>query len=162
MTLPPFVLEDSSEDRNIINVNYDIIDTEEGYELILYPLSSINEIGNLIAPMSIGTMILDYHYYLRNSNGSCQNGCGGNCSEWSHKDGHDKVYNTPPKFNQNLCDSNLATYAFNLTPEFALANAYTFLANKTDIRYYYITKDTKVYNSWHGDPTTYATPYYSN
>ena len=55
MTLPPFVLEDSSEDRNIINVNYDIIDTEEGYELILYPLSSINEIGNLIAPMSIGT-----------------------------------------------------------------------------------------------------------
>ncbi len=108
------------------------------------------------------TMILDYHYYLRNSNGSCQNGCGGNCSEWSHKDGHDKVYNTPPKFNQNLCDSNLATYAFNLTPEFALANAYTFLANKTDIRYYYITKDTKVYNSWHGDPTTYATPYYSN
>ena len=36
------------------------------------------------------------------------------------------------------------------------------LVNQTDIRYYYITKNTNVYNSSHSDPTLYATPYYSN
>lgn len=47
MNMVPFV--DSSED-----VNYDIHDTEEGYDLILYPLYSINELGNIILPRSFG------------------------------------------------------------------------------------------------------------
>ncbi len=106
--------------------------------------------------------LLDYHFYLRNGNGTCLNDCGGNCSEWTHKLGLDKTYNhVPAAFGTKLCDSNLSNYAFYLSPEISSA-IYTFLGNQTDIRYYYITKNTNVYNSSHGDPTIYATPYYSN
>lgn len=91
---------------------------------------------------------LDYHFYLRNGNGTCPNGHGGTCSMWSHKLGTGNVTNYIS--NSKLCDMNINN------------KAKKNFSNKNDVRYYRITKDTNVYNSWHGnklDTNGTGTPY---
>ena len=55
---PPTII-DSSEEINVIEVDYDLVETDEDYELILYPLSSISSPEGLLAPLSIGA---EYSY----------------------------------------------------------------------------------------------------
>lgn len=55
---PPTII-DSSDEVNVIEVDYDLIETDEDYELILYPLSNINSPEELLAPLSIGS---EYSY----------------------------------------------------------------------------------------------------
>ena len=78
---------------------------------------------------------LDCHFYLRNGNGTCQNGDGGNCSQWSHKLGTGKVLDGIN--NLKFCDANINN------------NASKDFSNESDVRYYKITKDTNIYNSWY-------------
>lgn len=59
----------------------------------------------------------DYHFYLRNGNGTCPNGHGGDCSMWSHKQGLDAVKNTCANDNYSdvmLCDKIYLNMLLNL------------------------------------------------
>lgn len=55
---PPTII-DSSDEVNVIEVDYDLVETDEDYELTLYPLSSISSLEGLITPLSIGS---EYSY----------------------------------------------------------------------------------------------------
>ena len=90
---------------------------------------------------------IECHFYLRNGNSSCPNH-GGNCSMWSHKRGNEAVRNISiSNSNEILCDQNIGEYIND-------AGYYS------DARYYIITKDTNVYNSWHSsNPSTGPTLY---
>lgn len=100
----------------------------------------------------------DYHYYLRNGNGTCTNPSHAqNCSKWSHKmslgninDVYVDIYNNSII---NLCDANIGDYAC-IIPYSNYTN--------NEVRYYRITNDTNIYNSWHGyghNSNSTGTPY---
>lgn len=95
--------------------------------------------------------ILDYHFFARNGNGTCPNGHGGNCSMWSYKNGDSIVTN---ELSDNyLCDYNIQSFS---------GFHYNYYQNdvKCPARFYRITKDVYLYNSWHGDGRNGAgTPY---
>ncbi len=85
---------------------------------------------------------LDYHYYIRHGSGSCENlDHESTCSKWSHKIANSEV--TDKCANDDdvvLCDANIGSYA----------NSIPYSAYSLDeVRYYSITKDTNVYNSWY-------------
>lgn len=54
LEIPMFVMYDSSEELNEFIVNYDIFENETGYDVVLYPLSSIGDVGSVATPMSLG------------------------------------------------------------------------------------------------------------
>lgn len=58
---------------------------------------------------------------------------------WSHKPGTKGVTNDSNRVNVKLCDENINEYT---SKNFC---------NKDDVRYYRITKDTNIYNSWIGN-----------
>ena len=99
------------------------------------------------------TNISDYHFYLRNGNGTCPIHSNGVCSMWTHKKGLDEVKNTCDTDESIiLCDQNIFEYS-------------KLIKNKTystDPMFYRITKDTNIYNSWHGyghNSNSTSTPY---
>jgi len=55
LEIPMFVMYDSSEELNEFIVNYDIFETETGYDVVLYPLSSIGDVGSVATPMSLSS-----------------------------------------------------------------------------------------------------------
>lgn len=95
---------------------------------------------------------------MTDGNGTCSNGHGGNCSEWSHKLSSGPVSNVTIESDNyyqhaHLCDANIDTYArqgnYSSSPE---------------TRYYTITQDANPYNSYHGNghySNSTGTPYYS-
>lgn len=153
-------LEDRMEEDGLaLGFTLDRIITSSDFSLP----TSFNENNERIIAMVVGasswTGALDYHYYLRNGNGTCPNGHGGTCSAWSHKLSNTTVSNESidqgyysydhPK----LCDANINSYArqgnYSLSPE---------------IRYYIINQDCTIYNSYHGNghySSSTGTPYYS-
>lgn len=96
---------------------------------------------------------LDFHYYVRHGNGSCkQVGHSIDCSTWSHKRGTGPIENA----NNTLCDETISTKALSLIP----VGDYGTMCDQ--VRYYTITKDAFLYNSWHGNghaSTSTGTPY---
>lgn len=104
---------------------------------------------------------LDYHYYLRNGNGTCPNGHGGNCSMWSHKVAGGVVQNTCCGNDKIiLCDNNIGGWSRYMS---SLINSPYSMHDET--RYYKITKNTSLYDSWftnghYADST--GTFYYNN
>lgn len=97
----------------------------------------------------------DYHYYLRNGNGTCTNPShDSNCSKWTHKPGTSYVIDRcATDSSVYLCDDNIGNYAC------SVSNLYY---TNNEVRYYRITKNTNIYNSWHGyghDTTSTGTPY---
>lgn len=113
--------------------------------------------------ISSGSTTLDYHFYLRNGNGTCSNNCTNTkCSEWTQKNGLTEVRNKSRRTTSYiLCDANIENYAYNLDTDTDLGANSTIL-HSNDIRYYYITKPTSLYTSCHGDHTYTGTPYFSN
>ncbi len=102
--------------------------------------------------------IADYHFYLRNGNGTCS-AHSGNCSIWSQKSGLTEVRNTDGY--NTICDQNIDECAY----VFPTVQANIYLYNSNDLRYYRITKDTDVYSSYHDDghyDSCVGTPYYDN
>ena len=98
---------------------------------------------------------LDPHYYLRNGNGTCTNPYhSSNCSKWTNKPGLKEVIDTcETNDNIMLCDENIGDYANEITH-----CTYT----NGEVRYYRITKDLNIYNSWHGNgqyDNSTGTPY---
>lgn len=100
---------------------------------------------------------LDYHYYLRNGNGTCTDPThDSNCSKWSHKMGAKEVKDSCSDIYGNvitLCDANIGDYACSIP-----STDYT----NNEVRYYRITKNTNIYNSWHGyghNSNSTGTPY---
>ena len=96
---------------------------------------------------------LDFHYYVRHGNGSCkQVGHSIDCSTWSHKRETGPIENA----NNTLCDETISTKALSLIP----VGDYGTMCDQ--VRYYTITKDAFLYNSWHGNghaSTSTGTPY---
>lgn len=85
----------------------------------------------------------DYHYYLRNGNGTCIESGNDTCSIWTHKPGMENVKNTCASDNSIvLCDENIGDYACSI-PGITYTN--------NEVRYYRITKRNNLYNSWHGN-----------
>lgn len=101
--------------------------------------------------------VTDYHFYLRNGNGTCPIHNNGVCSMWSHKSGHDEVKNTCRIMNNDviLCDQNIVEYSKRISN-----SSYT-----TDAIFYRISKGTDAYRSWHtagnNSSNISGTPYYS-
>ena len=93
---------------------------------------------------------MDYHYYLRNGNGTCNNpNHGSNCSIWSHKNSMGKVQKTCYAQNYSdvvLCDNNIGFYCRIMS---SLANSPYDMCDAT--RFYRITKTTDAYNAWFYD-----------
>ena len=56
LEIPMFVMYDSSEELNEFIVNYDIFETETGYDVVLYPLSSIGDVSSVVMPVSNSTI----------------------------------------------------------------------------------------------------------
>lgn len=87
------------------------------------------------------------------SHGSCkQVGHSIDCSTWSHKRGTGPIENA----NNTLCDETISTKALSLIP----VGDYGTMCDQ--VRYYTITKDAFLYNSWHGNghaSTSTGTPY---
>ena len=125
------------------------------------PTSFDENKGRIIAMMVYkvtNSSILDYHFYLRNGNGTCPNGHGDTCSMWSHKPGTLPVTNCPTtNYNVKLCDANIQEYAYksrNMSEEI-----------KTNVKYFNITKDTNIYTSAHDNgqyDNCTGTLYYGN
>ena len=153
-------LEDRMEEDGLaLGFTFDRIITSSDFSLP----TSFNENNERIIAMVVGagywTGALDYHYYLRNGNGTCPNGHGGTCSAWSHKLSNTTVSNESIEQgyysydHPKLCDANINSYArqgnYSLSPE---------------IRYYIINQDCTIYNSYHGNGhynSSTGTPYYS-
>ncbi len=101
---------------------------------------------------------LDYHYYIRNGNGTCDDPAhGSNCSKWTHKMAQREVDDHCPYYSTiSLCDENIGDYAC------SFSNCeYT----PNEVRYYIIDKDVNVYGSAHGNgayDSSTGTPYYGN
>lgn len=146
-----FVESRMMEDAQALNFSISKMKVINQNVLIDIP-SDYNEKNERIIAMVTGISnsgILDYHYYARNGNGTCPNGHGGNCSMWSHKRANTPISNRSIDGDALLCDENINSYAkegiYSSTPE---------------VRYYRITKDVYLYNSWHGDGRNGAgTPY---
>lgn len=128
---------------------------ENNTRKFVLPSSFDESSGRIIAMttqhMTTGNTNLDFHFYLRNGNGTCSTHSG-NCSIWTHKQGIYPVKNKSINTGDILCDRNIAE---------RVGEGYY----DDNALYYIITKDTNIYNSWHdsnlGD--TYGnTPYRSN
>lgn len=85
----------------------------------------------------------DFHFYLRQGNGTCPVHNDGVCSMWSHKLALDEVQNSVG--NTILCDDNIATLAKSIsTYSGGVTTAYT-----GTLRFYTIEQDANVYDSWY-------------
>ena len=107
-----------------------------------------------------GSNKVSYHFYLRNGNGSCNNpNHNSNCSLWSYKNGDSKISNSPLdndpyNYYPPLCDNNID-----------INSRGGIYSDSPATRYYLITQDTDIYNSYHGDgryDSSTGTPYYTN
>lgn len=99
---------------------------------------------------------VDFHFLLRNGNGTCPNGHGDGCSAWTQKIGLQEVTNKS-KHGEKLCDENIALNAYSL---------YSFEIYKSPvgITYFKIDKNNNIYNSSHGNGNydeCKGTPYYN-
>ena len=113
--------------------------------------SNFNESSSRIIALTTAMYfgLCEYHYYVRNGNGTCLEH-GGNCSMWSHKPAHGSVTNESFSDGTVLCDNNIANYIGDNNGK---------VTYSSDANYYVITKDTNLYNSWHGDGGSGGTPY---
>lgn len=138
-----FVEQRMIEDANVLNFQLKKLDiTTENF---IVP-TNVNINSERIIAMVIGTHlgIADYHFYVRNGNGTCSNGHGENCSMWSHKQSNGIVSNKKISSNSvELCDNNIL--------EYANSGNYNDFNNEAPVRFFSITKDSNIYNSWHGD-----------
>lgn len=91
----------------------------------------------------------DYHFYVRNGNGTCPDH-GGTCSIWSHKPGNSTVKSESIDSMTTLCDENI----------YVKSQEGIYYTNP---RFYTITLDASLYNlcymNGHDDNST-GTPYY--
>lgn len=157
VTYMDFIEERMSEDCTALGCEMERISTHDGFSLP----SSFNENSERIIAMVVGegswTHILSPHYYARNGSGTCPNNHGDACSGWSHKIGAGKVFSTAIEQDYyeykypSLCDQNIHNHA-----------AEGDYSSSPEVRYYTITKNVHLYNSWHGnghfDAST-GTPY---
>ena len=153
-----FVEDRIEEDGLALGFTLDRISTSNGFNLPNNFNENEKRIIAMVAGKGVWTGIVDYHFYVRNGNGTCPNGHGGNCSAWSHKLASGVVSNVTIDSDNYyhhpyLCDGNIHSSArqgnYSTSPE---------------IRYYTITQDTDLYNSYHGDghfDNSTGTPYYS-
>lgn len=113
--------------------------------------SNFNESSGRIIALTTSMYygLCEYHYYVRNGNGTCSEH-GGNCSIWSHKPAHGSVTNKSFSDGTVLCDNNIANYVGDNNGR---------VYYNSDANYYVITKDTNLYNSWHGNGGSGGTPY---
>ncbi|MBP7343958.1 MAG: hypothetical protein KA982_04470 [Clostridia bacterium] len=86
----------------------------------------------------------DYHFYLRNGNGSCTNQShSSNCSKWTHKVGNTNVKDTSHSpAGYELCDQNIKAYANFFTSPY---NQYS----TSNVNYYCISKKPNIYAAYH-------------
>ena len=139
--------------------------------LVSYVIVSANK------TKGITNYILDYHYYLRNGNGTCPNGHGDKCSMWSHKPGGEEVRNTyydsSDRTYKVLCDKTIYDNAYKI--EHVTNDDYRayYDSNNIDnvlgdsfystVRFFKTNKDVHYYKSSYGDYSgTGATPYKSS
>lgn len=59
LILSPFTINDSSENVNVMQVEYDLTESEEGYEVTLYPAETVNRMSSPVMPLSLGS---EYSY----------------------------------------------------------------------------------------------------
>ncbi len=150
--------------------NMDLI-SERLIALVSYVVVSANKTEGSI------NYTLDYHYYLRNGNGTCPNGHGDKCSMWSHKPGREEVRNTyydsSDRTYKVLCDKTIYDNAYKI--EHVTNDNYKvyYDSNNVDnvlgdsfystVRFFKTNKDVYYYNSSYGDySSTGATPYKSS
>ncbi len=90
----------------------------------------------------------EYHFYVKNGSGTCPNtkNHGGECSMWSHKQAHQTISNRKINSSVLLCDENIYNNANS-----GIYSNYNQNTDDASVRFYTITKDTYIYNSWHGD-----------
>lgn len=142
-----FLEERMKEDAKALNISlksHKLQGSQSTFELS----ADYDESKERFIAMVIGSSfwgIRDYHYYARSGNGTCPNGHGGTCSGWTHQNGNKgKIMNTRLPYDSTdttveyLCDKNIEAYAdsgiYSKSPE---------------VRYYRITKDTDIYNSYY-------------
>lgn len=145
-----FIEERMKEDAQTLNFNISTAFNTQNEKFILP--SNFNENSGRIIAMTTAMYFGDceYHFYVRNGNGTCSNGHGGNCSMWSHKPSLTEITNKSFSDNTILCDANIAEYVEDNNNR----------VNYQGASYYIITKDVNVYNSWHGNKiNTGSTPY---
>lgn len=147
-----FIEEQMYRDAEALNYNLNMFQEADMFynDAFLLP-TGFNENNERVIAMIVyysHTMqTLDYHYYVRNGNGTCANPShGNNCSIWSHKRALNEVTNKSPQDHYSLCDYNITNGADDFNPS-GLNPSYTMYDK---IRYYTITKDTNIYASWHG------------
>ena len=152
-----FVDEQIHNDANSIGFNLTDLSVADSFSL---PNDFDDDNERVIAMVTYyihnnvyNTNISDYHFYLRNGNGTCPIHSNGVCSIWTHKKGINEVKNTCDA-NESiiLCDQNIFEYS-----KLIQNKSYT-----TDPMFYRITKDTNIYNSWHGyghNSDSTGTPY---
>lgn len=133
-----FVEARMMEDAETLNYSLTKINTQNEFNLP----NDFNESNERIIAMVTGESLwgtLDYHFYVRNGNGTCPNGHGDNCSMWSHKQGNSEISNKAINTSAYLCDQNI---------QYTAKYGYT---NVIGPYFYRISKDVYLYNSWHGD-----------
>ena len=92
---------------------------------------------------------VDFHFLLRNGNGTCTNNHGGNCSAWTQKIGLNAIKDS------KLCDANIIDNAFS-------AYDSNFYNCPVGVSFFRITKTNNLYKSSHGNghfDTSTGTPY---
>ena len=155
-----FVEEQMMRDAHSMNFTIQKINTSSSFSLP----SDFNENSERIIAMVTNLLAenyytgkLDYHFYVRNGNGTCPIH-GNNCSIWSQKNGLLKVENLTSD-SQIICDATINDH----THDFSSVSG-TRLYDRDDTRYFRITKEANVYASYHGngvDDSSTGTPYYS-
>lgn len=100
---------------------------------------------------------IDFHYLLRNGNGTCPNGHGGDCSAWTQKVGLQNVVDDNAH-NSKLCDKNINSNAYSLY-------SFNIYRCPVGVTYFRIDKPNNIYNSYYGDgryDECTGIPYYNN
>lgn len=146
-----FVEERMKEDAKALNFSISLPFDAKNGKFVLP--SNFNPSSERIIAMTTAMHFGDceYHFYVRNGNGTCLNGHGGNCSMWSHKPSLGEITNKA--FSDNniiLCDENIAEYVDDNNNR----------VNYEEANYYIINKNVNLYDSWHGNKTNNgSTPY---
>lgn len=157
-----FVQEQMYRDANALNYNIQMFQEADMFYNNQFDLpNNFDENSERIIAMIVYfshiSNTVDYHYYVRNGNGTCPNSNHDeNCSIWTHKRGNQPISNKSVCCNNILCDQNITALADDFTSrEYSMGEK---------IRYYKITKNTNIYNSSHeygqNDNST-GTPYNS-
>ena len=144
-----FVEERMKEDAKALNFSISLPFDAKNGKFVLP--SNFNPSSERIIAMTTAMHFGDceYHFYVRNGNGTCLNGHGGNCSMWSHKPSLGEITNKA--FSDNniiLCDENIAEYVDdnNNSSEYTLWYSGLKVTGNTKpvITVYYMNGKTKV------------------